>query len=296
MMRIGIIGGGAIGLLLAAYLSPYFEVTVYTRRQEQADRLNEQQLRLCKQGREQRIRVRAALFGAEKVQADVLFITVKQYHLSDVLSQLTNVPSTTTLLFLQNGMNHLRLLSQWKERNIVLGVVEHGALKHDDCTVEHTGIGKMTLSLFQGTLGQAEKLLDGKIPYFPIEYTDDWQTMLTDKLVVNAVINPLTTILRIQNGELIRIQEYTEMMKQLFAEVCDSLALSNRESAWHRIVAICEKTAANRSSMLSDIEHRRKTEVEAILGYVLEEGKKRGVATSLCQFLFYAVKGMEKHG
>nr|WP_066327213.1 2-dehydropantoate 2-reductase [Anoxybacillus amylolyticus] len=295
-MRIGIIGGGAIGLLLAAYLSPHFEVTVYTRRQGQANRLNEQQLRFCKQGTEQRIHVRAALFGEQAAQEDILFITVKQYDLSAVLSQLKNVPSTTTLLFLQNGMSHLRLLSQWKEQNIVLGVVEHGALKHDDRTVEHTGMGKMTLSLFQGRLGQVEKLLDGKIPHFPIEYTDDWRTMVTNKLVVNAVINPLTAILRIQNGELVRVPEYMEMMKQLFAEVCESLALSNRESAWQRIVAICEKTAANCSSMLSDIKHRRKTEIEAILGYVLEEGKKRGVATSLCQFLFYAVKGMEKHG
>jgi len=295
MMKIGVIGGGSIGLLLAAYLSPHFDVTVYTRRQEQANRLNEQHLRFCKQGTEQRIRVRAASFGEQAVQEDVLFITVKQYDLSAVLSHLKNVPSTTTLFFLQNGMSHLRLLSQWKERNIGLGVVEHGALKHDDCTVEHTGMGKITLSLFQGKLGQVEKLLDCQIDSFPIEYTEDWHAMLTNKLVVNAVINPLTAILRIQNGELLRVREYTEMMKQLFAEVCESLALSDRESAWQRIVAICEKTAANRSSMLSDIEHGRKTEVEAILGYVLEEGKQRGVATSLCQFLFYAVKGMEKH-
>nr|WGD90222.1 FAD-dependent oxidoreductase [Bacillus subtilis] len=35
-MKIGIIGGGSVGLLCAYYLSLYHDVTVVTRRQEQA--------------------------------------------------------------------------------------------------------------------------------------------------------------------------------------------------------------------------------------------------------------------
>ncbi|MCZ0755538.1 2-dehydropantoate 2-reductase [Anoxybacillus sp. J5B_2022] len=294
-MKVGIIGGGAIGLLTAAYLQPHYEVTIYTRRREQADLLNKQKLRLCKQGKEQTISVHAVPFGQEEIKADVLFITVKQYDLAHVLARLKDVPFAATLVFLQNGMGHLRLLTEWEERNIVLGVVEHGALKRDDRTVEHTGVGKMTLSLFQGRLGQAEQLLNRDIFDFPMEYTEDWHTMLTNKLVVNAVINPLTAVLRVRNGELLRVHEYKEMMELLFAEVREALALLDGEAAWQRIVSICAKTAHNRSSMLSDLERGRKTEIEAILGYVIGAGKERGISTPLCQFLFYAVKGMEQN-
>ena len=39
-MRIGIIGGGAIGLLFANYLSENHDVTIFTRTKEQAELLN----------------------------------------------------------------------------------------------------------------------------------------------------------------------------------------------------------------------------------------------------------------
>ncbi|MBB5323788.1 2-dehydropantoate 2-reductase [Anoxybacillus tepidamans] len=292
-MKVGVIGGGAIGLLVASYLHEQYDVTIYTRRQEQADLLNRQKLRLIKHGNEQNIPVRAIPFGWERVEADLLFITVKQYDLAHVIEQWNEWSETATLIFLQNGMGHIRLLSQLKQRNVVIGVVEHGALKRDDRTVEHTGIGKITLSLFQGQFGRLKRLLNASIPDFPIGYEEDWYGMLTKKLVVNALVNPLTAVLRVRNGELLNVHEYKEMMRLLFTEVCAALALSNGEEAWEHIVRICEKTANNRSSMLSDLEQGRKTEIEAILGYVMEKGNERNIPTPLCQFLFHAVKGME---
>jgi 2-dehydropantoate 2-reductase len=43
-----------------------------------------------------------------------------------------------------------------------------------------------------------------------------------------------------------------------------------------------------------DISQNRKTEIDAILGYVLEKGKELGIALPLSQFLFYAIKGLEE--
>ncbi len=39
-MKIGIIGGGSIGLLLAGRLGKQHEVTLFTRTESQADRIN----------------------------------------------------------------------------------------------------------------------------------------------------------------------------------------------------------------------------------------------------------------
>jgi 2-dehydropantoate 2-reductase len=290
-MKVGIIGGGAIGLLIAAYLHNEYDVTVYTRRKVQADFLNAQGLSLIKNGEQRLIPIQAVPFGQKTIKDDVLIVTVKQYDVAHVIEKCNEWSQAETLIFLQNGMGHVRLLSQLKNRNIVLGVVEHGAFKHDDRTVEHTGIGKTLLSLFQGQLGKVERLITTSIPDFPFLYTSDWYEMLTKKLVVNAVVNPLTALLRVKNGALLEVSEYKAMMELLFSELKHVLTLS--DEAWEHIVSVCKKTANNRSSMLTDIEQGRKTEIEAILGYVIDKGQERDVPTPLCQFLFYAIKGME---
>ncbi|MDG3043859.1 2-dehydropantoate 2-reductase N-terminal domain-containing protein [Bacillus sp. B6(2022)] len=38
-MKIGIIGGGAIGLLCASYLSEHHDITLFTRRKQQAEEI-----------------------------------------------------------------------------------------------------------------------------------------------------------------------------------------------------------------------------------------------------------------
>ncbi|MBA2874094.1 2-dehydropantoate 2-reductase [Thermaerobacillus caldiproteolyticus] len=292
-MRVGIVGAGAIGLLTAAYLHDKYDVTVYTRRHMQANVLNEQGLSLVKQGQQRTISIRAKLLDDELLTDDVVIVAVKQYDVAYVIERCKQLSGVETFIFLQNGMGHVRLLSHLKTRNIVLGVVEHGALKHDDRTVEHTGMGKTILSLFQGELGKAEQLLMTPIPDFPFHYADDWEEMLTKKLVVNAVINPLTALLRVKNGKLLEVNEYQTMMELLFSEIKTVLALPNEQEAWEHIVSICRKTAGNRSSMLTDIEQGRKTEIDGILGYVIGKGQERGIPTPLSQFLFYAIKGLE---
>ena len=55
---------------------------------------------------------------------------------------------------------------------------------------------------------------------------EDYENMLLKKLVVNAVINPLTAILGIKNGELIENKHYFELVKMIFSEIEQCLATS----------------------------------------------------------------------
>ncbi|MBR8644936.1 hypothetical protein KEH51_12925 [[Brevibacterium] frigoritolerans] len=80
--------------------------------------------------------------------------------------------------------------------------MEHGALKHDGNTVEHTGLGMTRIASFSGELEQLS-LVNERIDHFPFTKSEDFHSMLMDKLVVNAVINPLTAILGVENGGLI---------------------------------------------------------------------------------------------
>jgi 2-dehydropantoate 2-reductase len=296
IVKIGIIGGGAIGLLLAAYLSGEYEVTVYTRRSIQAQRLTREGLRFVKRGETKRISLQAMPFTNAYINDDLVFVTVKQYDVAAIVNRQNQFDHVETIVFLQNGMAHVKLLSSFAKKNVIVGTVEHGALKHDDHTVEHTGIGKIVLASLYGTFGQAANLAKKSISDFPFEIANDWESVLVKKLIVNAVINPLTALLRVKNGKLLKVKPYYEMMALLFSELKQVLAIKDEQAAWNHIVDVCEKTADNYSSMFMDISQHRKTEIDAILGYVLEKGKELGVSLPLSQFLFAAIKGMEEGG
>jgi 2-dehydropantoate 2-reductase len=52
-----------------------------------------------------------------------------------------------------------------------------------------------------------------------------------------------------------------------------------------RVMQVAQATAANRSSMLQDMERGRRTEVDAINGAVAERGLRLGVPTPVNQTL-----------
>ena len=117
--------------------------------------------------------------------------------------------------------------------------------------------------------------------------------MLLKKLVVNAVINPLTAILRVKNGELITNPHYYLLVQLLFKEIEQSLQLQNSKGHFENVIAVCEKTAKNHSSMLRDLEENRPTEVDAILGYILEKAAEREIDTPMISSFYHAIKGKE---
>jgi 2-dehydropantoate 2-reductase len=283
-------------LLMAAYLHRMYDITLYTRRQSQAALLNKNGLRFMKDRKEKTFFIKAKHIEQSEMNEDIVFVTVKQYDLPKLALSADRLQNIPTIVFLQNGMGHLPLLSQFNNRNIVLGVVEHGALKHDDRTVEHTGEGKISLAVWKGEIGEAQRLIEQSSSHFPFLFKKDWYEMLAMKLAINAVVNPLTALLRVKNGQLLEVNEYRMMMQLLFSELKDVLSLPNEQKVWENIVLVCEKTANNRSSMLKDIEQGRQTEIDAILGYIIQRGKSMNIQTPLCEFLLYAIKGMERRG
>jgi len=112
-------------------------------------------------------------------------------------------------------------------------------------------------------------------------------------LIVNAIINPLTAVLRVNNGGLLENQFYFLVVKNLFTEISFILNLKHPVDYLQQVIDICKKTANNRSSMLKDIEAKRLTEVDAILGFLLEEAKKQDKKAPQIENLYYLIKGKE---
>lgn len=293
-MKIGIIGGGAIGLLFASYLSETNKVTIYTRSEEQASTINREGLIFEKDGLIRKLPVFSVTFPDASVhENDLLIVAVKQYHIQEIITEIQH--NDCKLLFLQNGMGHLQYMdSLEKNHGIYLGVVEHGALKTSQNKVIHTGNGLTKISPYTPLLKPLQFKQNDKL--FPISWEENYLEMLTNKLIVNCMINPLTAVLGITNGTLVKNPNYYTLLEKYFNEIADALKVDNKIETFEQVKAICKKTAENRSSMLRDVEEGRKTEIDSILGYVIKVAQEQQMNTPIAESLYLMVKGKEYNG
>ena len=63
---------------------------------------------------------------------------------------------------------------------------------------------------------------------------------------------------------------------------------------FEKAIEVAERTAANKSSMLQDIEKKRRTEIDSINGRIAKIGKKRAIATPVNSTLVGLITGIEE--
>ncbi|MBY0120804.1 2-dehydropantoate 2-reductase [Bacillus sp. S/N-304-OC-R1] len=296
-MNIAIIGGGSLGLLFAHYLNEYHQVCVYVRSKDQKDSLSNRGLVFEKNGQQTTTPIKSEMFSEWKGNEELTIVAVKQYHLQQVLKNMVEASPfyDGAYLFLQNGMGHLKWLAELKAKHIYVGSVEHGANKINSNHVKHTGDGVTRLAIYYGqSFSIMDEINDKRLDKnFRITYEKDYEEMLVRKLIVNAVVNPLTAVLNVRNGELLENPHFYRIFQKMFKEVSVILNITEVEESFCYVKNICKKTAANRSSMLQDLDSKRPTEVDAILGYVLEKAGEMGVDAPLTEIFYQSIKGKE---
>jgi 2-dehydropantoate 2-reductase len=295
-MNIGIIGAGSIGLLFASYLSKAFSITLYTRTIEQAEEINQNGILLQKGEIQSRIKVKAFPLSMWKGTEELSIIAVKQYQLRPIIEYLTKLDCIPkNLLFLQNGMSHLTLLEKVDAAAILVGSVEHGASKINSYSVSHNGEGAVNIAAFKGKSSALSEFAEACAEiHFPITIKEDYYQMLVNKLIANAVINPLTALLQVKNGELISNTFYFSAVKKLFLEISSILNLEDPIKKFRDIINICKKTGDNQSSMLKDVKAGRKTEIDSILGFLLDEAAKQQKTAVNIETYYLLLKGKEQ--
>ncbi len=297
-MKIEVIGGGSIGLLLAAKLGPLSRLKISVRTEEQSRRIRDEGIGYLPMERNpQTVRVDDSVFGQqvgltdrEGFAADWILLTVKQKDITPELCKklAVRMGRSTRLLCFQNGLGHAERLSQSvpKER-IWLAVTTEAARRESQAVVRHTGVGYTILgkafpdTTFAGDTSAIEELsalldaagLSNEVR--PNIFTSVWE-----KLIINAVINPLTAVLRVPNGMLLEHPMRLGLMKELYQEsalVAEAYGYRLPDNFWERIVKVCQATSANRSSMLQDVEMGRETEIAWINGAILEKAREKSL-------------------
>lgn len=295
-MNIAIIGGGAIGMLTAYFLEEHHEVTIYVRSTKQMQQLSDKGMFYKRGDKQAHKYINIALFQDWTVKEEITFVTVKQYHLDAVYKKI-NAYSTENsgFVFIQNGMGHLQDIKNLKTTQVMVGIVEHGAVKVNDYTVEHLGIGSIKLAAIHPVNFFLQRLVSDKNPFFTIQEEKDYFAIMRKKLVVNSLVNPLTSILGIKNGALLENSYFYRLITAFMEEIATILMLSqtDKKEYFAYCLDVIKKTANNKSSMLKDIEEKRRTEVDSILGYLLQTANERKLSAKLTESYYNMVKGKE---
>ncbi|MGA9468640.1 MAG: ketopantoate reductase C-terminal domain-containing protein [Exiguobacterium marinum] len=251
--RIGIIGNGAVGLLMASLLADDYEVTVYGRNISSPD----ERLSITRTGMTNGS-AHVSLKSSETLQEtdeDIFFVTTKAHQVEGATERLTGkVP----VFICSNGIAHLDYA---KRRGFHLGIVEHGVTKSRG-GIEHRGLGRIRI-------GSSTGLPPIQIKESPLQlvWEEEIEQVVIEKLFANAIINPITALCRVPNGALVN-SPYREIAQSIYHELTP---LFPQQVPYTYIESIIASTAENRSSMLRDIEEGRPTEVDAILKPVIEK-------------------------
>ena len=312
MCETAILGGGAIGMLLGAKLAlSGCAVQLWTRTEEQARLIRERGVRLAtlRENEEMAVPVRAFSFAeAPAPFSGILLVCLKQTAITDeLLRELDRkLAKEAGVVLFQNGIGHAeRFAAALKGRRIAAAVTTEAALRTGEASVRHTGHGETWLGLWPdaaagadsgagsahaGANGEQASPAGEDLPRraaemlkkagFSVHLSNSIRDRMFKKLLINAVINPLTALWRIRNGDLPGSPERLAVMEALHRETFGILRLHGFEAdwreLWEELLRVCEKTACNRSSMLQDVLGGRATEIDALNGAVCRLAREAG--------------------
>lgn len=127
---------------------------------------------------------------------------------------------------------------------------------------------------------------------FEVTVTSGIERLIWRKLAVNCAINPLSVLRGVPNGELLERAEDRDLLARAAREVAAvaaarGLALEGDPAAI--VFEVARRTATNRCSMLQDADRGALTEIEALNGAVVRDGRRLGVPTRVNEWLYAEV-------
>jgi 2-dehydropantoate 2-reductase len=291
-----VFGAGALGSLFGGLLSQHNDVTLVARASH-VEAIRSGGLRIAGIT-EMTCRVSAFEEVPLDLAPDVVLVTTKAYDTQDAVGQLEPFHGSAVFVSFQNGMGNEEAIAARASR-VLGGVTSHGATLPEPGVVNHAGVGDTVVGPFKGvTMEEAREIADILTKSgIQTRVSDDIRRDLWMKLIVNCGINPLTAVTGVPNGGLLQVRELRNAMERAVREAvavarAEGVAIEQDE-AMERTVEVARLTAENRSSMLSDVERGRRTEIDAITGHVVSLAEAHGLEVPASRTLLSLVKGIE---
>jgi 2-dehydropantoate 2-reductase len=298
-VNIGIVGAGAIGLVFAATLAQTHDVVVLTRRATLAERIANDGIVLVHDDGVETVRVAATVDAQRFIDREAVIVAVKAYATFEALQPLRDVlPAEALVASVQNGIDFEQTARRaLPKARIVAGSTTQGAISLGDGRVRAAGAGPTIFASDTSAMPTSDDLaaafrsagLDARV-------VDDIAPVLWRKLIINAAINPLGALTARPNGGVVADPDLRDLAR-LAAQEAAAVAAAEGiaiDDAWGAVEAAARTTAANRNSMLQDLDAGRPTEIDAISGAITQRAQAHGLTVPLTATLLRLVRARER--
>jgi 2-dehydropantoate 2-reductase len=303
-MKVAIVGPGALGCLLATlFWEAGVDVSLADYRPERVALLRHRGIQVhTLEGGQRVVKVPIAL-APEVGPCDLTIMAVKAYHTEAAARALPGLMSQGGLaLTLQNGLGNLEAMARIAgPARLLAGVGLLGVTRPDEGRIIFAGRGVIYIGVplkSQVSRGEVAAAVDlFRRAGLECQPREDIEAVLWEKLVINVGINPLTAMLRVPNGVLLKLPQAWEVAVAAAQEaqaVARAAGFTLAGDPEARLKQVCTNTAANHSSMLQDILAGRPTEIEALNAQVASRGRALGLPTPVNDLLTHLLKAAEQ--
>jgi len=236
-------------------------------------------------------------------QSDYMIICLKAQQLEDTLSKIT--ANCKYIMSIMNGYGYFHILDEFRG-NIPLIIAS------TRLGVTNVPINKI-LQLGNGVTYIADYIYNAdtsiSIAYkstnifneakIKSSYKESYKDILLKKLLINSVINPITAIWNIDNGEILANTERINLVNNLTKEAIEVLVKEGihwtYEEAMDLIRKIADSTSKNTSSMRQDILSGRETELDYINGALVNLARKHNIKLPVNEEIIYRIKTLSNN-
>jgi 2-dehydropantoate 2-reductase len=249
---------------------------------------------------------------AESVEAfagndyDYILLTTKSFDTDTALEEIDRHITSGNIVSVQNGCGNLEkvILRFGQSRSLAARVITgfeivNPGVVRITVSADAVHIGGPVEGIVDGRAVKLAELIDGA--GLPCSATPFIRRDLFAKLLYNCALNPLGAILGVHYGALGDSVNTRKVMDAVIDEVFEMLDDMGEQTHWENAESFRDSfynvqipaTYNHRSSMLQDIEKGKKTEIDALTGYVSLRANKAGFKTPVCDTLSSIIGFME---
>jgi len=301
LLKICVIGCGAVGSLFAAHLARKGEAQIwaYDVWKEHVDAINKNGLRLSGAA-DFTAKLRATSDASELPRCDYGIVATKAIHTKAAIAQAARAfDESSAVCSVQNGVGNEEIIAE-HVKCVIRGTTFPAG---HPIAPGHIGFdiqGDTWIGPFEPTstpMSKVEELagLVTRSGMNTIPLKDARGAQWT-KLIFNAATNPVGGLTLLHHGAATRFRPTGQLFNDLIAEgerVAKALGIELHGDPRALVQKGANALGKHRASMLQDILARRQTEVDFMNGAIVKASEQAGIPTPLNKAMWELIRGLE---